>query len=244
MNKFNVLFYIILVPVVLTMSVFSFDVSSCECRIPSVCLSYTRAEAVFVGRLDKIERSRDDFQQKLTFVVKERLKGDPKNETVMYFIRNNCSTLRFVEGERYLVYFMGTNDILECDPTRRFSPDDPYYVYAKSLKEDDPIFTIHGSVTGLSENELGKTTIEISEGDTIFPQKLDEHGRFSLTVRKSSNFRVRIKVPFKAGAELWAYPVMYMPETEVGLNGTTFEYEVQFAPNACDDRELQIWKTK
>jgi hypothetical protein len=82
------------------------SVNACTCPglFTPPCVSYWRAEAVFIGTLTKVERS--GFQGVAHFNVEKTFKGNPFKERDIAFVLGSCAeAFDFLEtGGKYLIY--------------------------------------------------------------------------------------------------------------------------------------------
>src|SRR4028118_516905 len=81
--------------VILLVCLFSFSgiAAACSCNIPPPCVAYTRADAVFIGKLVKIEETKESYLALAHYEVEKIFKGEvSKNEIIKFSPAIGCGT--------------------------------------------------------------------------------------------------------------------------------------------------------
>lgn len=219
------------------------NVLACNCFTPTICLAYSRAKSVFVGKLEKIET--DEKEKIYTiiayFSVEKTFKGETgKLEKVRFRICDRNSI--FKVGERYFVYKEDAEINSPCNRTHSLGKQDSDFEYAESLSEIKPIFTISGIILRLSKDELKKTKIIIEKGKNKYKPVIDKDGNFSFKATRKGLYRVKMLLPFKAMVFVTSGNIGYDVKTSTTPIKTSLEYDLEFKSNECDYREIQVSK--
>lgn len=218
----------------------------CTCTVPSVCLQYSRADAVFVGRLKDV---RDDpsslrrlFPNKLgVFQVERVFKGEVEKEHSVTFEADYCVDRPLVPGKRYLVYLEKSYLVRQCNRTAILDENGEDFHYVSSLSRDDPIFTIRGRVEGLGVGEWNNTKIVVITKNVRHELRINKDGEFEHVVKKPGIYEIIISLPMIVEkVETTSAGLGYDVQTTQSKNRTIIRYETEFATNACDDRLIQF----
>jgi hypothetical protein len=224
-----------------------FDVAAaCSCSIPPPCVAYSHADAVFIGKLQKLvddENSMDIIYAH--FEVEKIFKGTVSKVEVIKLMQGNCGAT-FKEGEKYFVYKDNSGYIRPCNRTHKFSEtlskENEDFIYAANLTEASPVFIIGGRIELLSEEERKNAKVFVGNGKNKRELKVDNYGAFGLKVTKKGTYNVKIVLPFDAAIEVTSGDVGYDVEVDRSQNQTTILYKVEFKSNSCDDREIKFAK--
>lgn len=222
---------------------------ACNCSIPPPCVAYTRADAVFIGKLQKIvEETNNDSSINTTYAyfnVERIFKGKVEKVEVIELRQGNCGTT-FRVGEKYFVYRESPAIIRACTRTGLFLEDSPKddedFIYASSLSETNPIFNIGGEIPGLNEEEKKAAKVFIKNGEKTYQPLIDIYGTFDFKTAEKGTYNVKIVLPFEAHVEVTSGDVGYIVESIRSEGETTVSYSVKFKPNSCDNREINFSK--
>jgi hypothetical protein len=235
-------------PLILLICSFSFPiaVAASGCGPPPACVSYSRADAVFIGKLVKIEEDTKGYLLLAHFEVERTFKGAVSNVEIVRFRPMYEGGLTFKVGEKYFVYrdykngSTGLNSF--CNGTVRFYDESQDFIYAKSLSETKPSFTISGSIQLLNESVKKGTKVFIENGKNNYKPLIDKYGRFRIRTTKKGTYNVKIILPFKTvGVSLLSEPFMYDDFKVIhSENQTDILYQAEFQPNSCHDREIEF----
>lgn len=177
-----------------------FDVFGCRCEIPAVCQAYGRADSVFVGRLVRVVDDENSPVETVFahFDVEKIFKGKSGKTQIVKFVIGSCER-SFSIGEKYFVYNQGVGTLnILCNMTRPLSDATADFKYASSLSESEPIFTIKGTISGLAESELIKTTVSVENGKRKHSITIDKGGSYEFIAKEKTSYTVKISLPIKA----------------------------------------------
>lgn len=210
---------------------------ACECKNPSVCESYTRAVAVFTGKLVSIEKDNSTFipTAQARFQVVEAYKGVlSKFESVRVRL-SDCFDTHLTIGEEYFVY----EDADEsrgrvCNRTVEIGQAEGDLEFARSLSTDNPVFLITGVVVGIPKSDFSRTTVALVNDKYAKTQRPDSDGFFEFHVNKPGRWTVRIHLPYNATTFVKGI------DGENKYESRRVEYAVGFLPNGCNRKEIEV----
>ncbi len=228
------------------------NVFACVCPSLTICQTYTFAEAVFVGKVEKIEKAIDSKfdAQNVTFTVAKAYKGNLGKTEVVQFLSGNgkdCGNL-FKIGETYFVY--KEEPLRPCNRTYllKYMPRD--VEYAESLSKENPVFFINGRLDNndrgnLTADELKNTSITIEKGENQYNAEFDKYGNFKFKATETGVYRLKIMLPFEAEIRRGDGYGGLASGTKVTATSTQtyIEYDAEFKPNGCDSRWFAATKT-
>lgn len=253
-HKFSL--FTLLIGLLLSLLLFSAEsIHACQCYSNTVCQAYSQSKSVFIGKLNKLDKSDPDVTTAY-FSVEKTFKGLTEEiEQVKFKICHSFSEVPWKIGQRYFVYKEDADANHYCNRTHAVSNNDRNndLKYAESLSETNPIFTISGGINYLSEKELTLTEVWIQEGENKKRIELEKFGSFSYKTTKKGLYDVKIVLPFRAeNIQLTSsrngIGLIYaegnggfkVTKTE---NRTTVEYGLEFKPNSCEVRQVEYLKT-
>lgn len=213
---------------------------ACASDFPSPCVAYSRANAVFIGKLQKLEEVEEATLAH--FEVEKVFKGKVSKLEIIKFIIGNCGRT-FRVGEKYFVYKEHSNYDSSCNRTHPLSETSSDYMYINSLSEKNPIFTTGAVIRGLTEDEVRNVKVTIENKQRKYEPSINENGRFRLKITNTGTYTVKIEFPFKAIVEVTSGDIGYDIESFDSENKTTILYKVEFKANSCDEREINFDKT-
>jgi hypothetical protein len=221
-------------------------VALCSCSIPAPCVAYSRADAVFIGKLQKLVDDENLIDATYAYFEVEKIfKGKVGKVEVVKLIQGDCGAT-FKEGEKYFVYKDNSGYIRPCNRTHKFSEvlskENDDFIYASSLTAANPTFTISGKIELLSESEKKNVKVLIEDGKSKYEPEIDAYGAFSQKVTKKRIYDVKIMLPFDAAIEVTSGDVGYDVKVSRSENQTIISYKVEFKPNSCEDREIKFAK--
>jgi hypothetical protein len=215
--------------------------SACNPVETTICQAYSRSDAVFVGRLLKMDEVPGSSIPRIEaqFSVKRIFKGTPKPVETVRFIAGDCGTRLPAIGAEYFVYEDPKDrDWFIANRTTSLRTATEDVRYAEGLSEKKPVFTVGGWIAGLSESELKKVILSVQEGNKTRRVSIDKVGFFEFVSHKNIAYKVNVLVPYSAtftttnlGAVFQSY-------------GNLLTYTIQFRPNECDWREIEVYKDK
>ena len=222
----------------------SYNVFACLCRLPFPCTAYSRAEAVFIGKLEKVERdkSKDAYTVNAYFSVEKTFKGKTSEVENISFLIADCDR-EFKVGEKYLVYKESAENYTLCNQTGLLSWAVKDLQYINNLSETHPVFNISGYIPDSTENISQPFKISVTNGRYRPRVTIDKNGLFDFTVKRKGTYHIKIILPFrvKKGALFMkndSGQYVFPDKISAGKSSTVIEYELKFKPNDCDHREI------
>ena len=212
------------------------------------CAAYWAADAVFVGTVVSIKEparetnARTTPQALLSFSVEQPFKGVSTTEVQVATLWGTSCDQPFKIGKRYLVYAhkssSGRLENWSCDRTAEFEHAGEDLDYIRGLSGSRPAQSIMGKVAEQRYAPLPGIKVSVEGGGKTHRATTDEEGRYRIEVGKAGPYRVRLIVPYSAGAMSYRTGVQTTPTEQ----RTTVEYTVQLGKGQCDYRELDIYK--
>lgn len=205
-----------------------------------VCASWTQADAVFLGKVIKIEDAEKSENlgkgmRKIRFQVQENFKG-ADNPTFTLFQSEWITSCHpdFKKGETWVVF--ARNDIV----VKSFTPFRGFSVAPKETSAD--LEALRNIVAGKSQSHIvgqfvsksGKYSydpieIAVTGGGMNITAKTDAEGRFDFPV-PYGNYRIELKLPYKARIK-WDENLLGTSLAE-GVP-TVFKYDVRLNDGDC-----------
>jgi hypothetical protein len=224
------------------------NVIACECNLPQICVAYSRAKKVFIGKLVKVEENELLSRNivKVHFSVEKTYKGETQKVEIVTFKNSDCLIIKFKEGEKYFVYAENANFNTYCNRTTYLSSAKKEIEHVNSLAKNKPIFNIKGVIARgdtISDDELRKIEIFVTIRNKKNKVILNEGGMFNYTVTKKGLYKINILVPFDSRiTTMNDLPVFGDVRVITTSDSTLISYNLEFKPNECDFREIQIIK--
>ena len=215
------------------------DAIACSCKIPPPCIAYSHAAAVFTGKLQRLVSDKEIIYAH--FEVERVFKGTVKNIEAVGFLSGGCEKSLQVGG-KYFVYKEDANYPGMCNRTHLLWEKDSDFIYASGLSEKNPVFTISGTIDGLSESETKEAQVFIEESKNRYEALIDKDGSFTFKAAKKGTYYVKILLPFDAAAQVTSGNLIYNVKQTRSENRTIIEYETDFKSNGCDSREIEFNK--
>lgn len=213
-------------------------VFGCNPAVPTICQAYNRAEAVFIGTLQKVEEVREPDKPWMIdahFLVVRTFKGPTKKIEVVRFGAGDCDPEIKKIGGDYFVYkeppsYQIANRTHEVS---RFMQD---LEYAETRAKQPPTISIQGFIDDLTETQLAKTSVVITAPDgRSHILSLGNRGTYSFAAGQAGEYTVRISLPSKV---LWHSVILntYSPAVESDV----VDYKIQLRPGECDFRTIKF----
>jgi hypothetical protein len=221
-----------LVPLIMLLTVANSVLASCPTITPGPpCLEFSRADAVFIGVVNRAVREPDNSpnafgpysRSTIYFAIEEAFKGVAGTALVLEL--DHCGHF-FKENERYLVYAHRNPNNKQLDVrvgntrTRPVAEAKEDLDYIRGLSSAEPGSRVFGKITrhtrNIKENEIDvdplqniRVTLEgNNERKEVFS---DSEGRYEFKRVSAGSYRLR--------AELPAYLGFYAPEESLKLTG-------------------------
>jgi hypothetical protein len=237
MNRTVVLFGILFFVYASTINAFA-----CNPAVPAICEAYSRAKSVFIGTLTKVEKIKDSDLSEVYahFSVKKVYKGAVNKTEIVRFDTGDCGVKISEIGKEYFVYNEPYTSFASVANLTGLVKDSQSSIkYAESLSNKHPIYTISGWMTGLTPDEMKKVIVEIRDGSSSHPLKLKEYS-FNFIAKHAATYTVKITIPFDGF--IWTKIIDGGFYSLFESDGRSTEYTVQFKPNECDFRRIEIDK--
>ena len=185
---------------IITFSILPLMSLACTCEIPPPpCYEYWRTDAIFVGKISKIDRSPEKPFPEVVVSVEENFKGLDTKTAITGNFPNSCA-YDFIEGDRFLFYAnINGNDPFKfgtsfCTRTTHYdsrlvdlefldavkAKESKYWVWVTARSNGKPLAGLRAKVIG-----AGKGLEEVSDAD----------GNIKITVPKKGKYKVRIWFP-------------------------------------------------
>ena len=211
------------------------QVPACNPAVPILCQAYSRAEAVFVGKLVKVEKADTGTRQVIAhFSVKKVYKGDVAGSEVVHFGASDCDPTLSEIGKDYIVFkepYRRPPHVANLTSTVLKFPTGVEYAEARLTKE--PVFEIAGRID-LRQIGSKPVGVAVGVGSNRHTVTVDKDGFFSFTAKKNATYEIEITLPFNALTRTEILGTIYESE------GTSIRYSVTFKPNECDYREFYV----
>jgi len=229
----------------------SFGCSQTETGVPA-CAYWTRADAVFSGKVLKVENASksEDLpagSQKVRFQVLQNFKGaDNPTFSLVTTGAKTVGGLEIKKGETWIIY--ANNDIVVKSFTAfrgtKIEPKIPNdeLETLKSVVGGKTDAAISGRIVsdisnGRYEYEPVEVTVE-SKGKRLTAQT-DSDGAFNISVPSEGTYKVELKFPYRAGLE-WNEMLLGASNTEG--TPTVFKYEVRLNDGDCNYNVFEVRK--
>jgi hypothetical protein len=210
---------------------------ACNPYVPRVCEAFSRADSVFIGTLTKVE----DIPTSRTsavlahFAVERVFKGKVDKEEVIKFGSGDCDPKLTDIGEKYFVYKMGYDNIpMFGNPTAKLNESSYDLKYADSVNWLKPVYEISGRLTGYDKAVLAKAVVTVEMGSFKQVLNVDKDNSYSVTVKQAGTYEIQITLPIEKRG--W----VNHQNSSMEFYGKTVEYSVDFKPNECDYREIEM----
>lgn len=235
---------------ILLILTFSFkEILACQCDESDICDAYSKAEKVFIGKLKKVEKDEKAliYTIKAHFSIEKTYKGKTEQVEVVTFKLGDCVWLDFKEGEKYFVYSNKSNINTYCSKTKFLKLAKTDIIYANSLSEKNPIYTIKGFIPQMdikNPNLLKQIKLYLKFGATQKRIKIDKDGSFNSVVRKQGKYEILISLPFKIEVFIIRHSIDDDDHLIISNSPTSPKilYTIEFKPNQCDFSEIRIGK--
>jgi hypothetical protein len=214
-----------------------------ETGVPA-CAYFTRADAVFLGKVVKIEdapKSEDlpEGARKVRFQVQQNFKGADNPTFTLVTSAKTDGGLAIKSGQVWIIY--AGNDIV----VKSFSVFRGVKIEPKIASEE--LETLKNVAAGKTETSIsgrlssdpqtgryGLETVEITvegKGGKRLTARTDADGAFNLPVPSDGTYKVELKFPFQAGLK-WSDDLLNTAFAEGPP--TVFKYEVRLTDGDCN----------
>jgi hypothetical protein len=241
-------------------------VHACTCRdygVPT-CSLFSRADAVFVGKIERITSAMGDQDASVQlggvgsissrgggflwvhFTLEHAFKGiSGKAVKALTYGGTSCD-LEVKEGQRWLIFAHRNDESSNlsfgaCDGNQGIEKDSPLIAELEKLSKQSGPLSIRGRVAEEQYREVKGARAVITGNGLNLETVTDDNGSYSFEVPRSGPYTVKVIVPFSAtllrlrGDDR---PIDEKPEE----TQTVFEYSATASPEACDYQFLNTFK--
>ena len=242
------------------------QVNACTCLdygVPT-CALFSRADAVFVAKIERITSALDDKDASVTlggvgsissrgggpiwvhFTIEHAFKG-VSGETVKALTYSGTSCdLGVKEGQRWLIFAHRDKETSNlsfgaCDGNGAIEKNSPLIAELEKLSKHTGPLTIRGRVTEDRYNPVKGAKAVITGNGLNLETVTDDDGSYSFEVPRPGSYKVKVIVPFSATLMRFSAddrPIDEKPEE----TQTVFEYSATASPDACDYQYLNTFK--
>lgn len=213
-------------------------VFACNPYGPRVCEAFSRADAVFIGTLTKVEDIPTSSSSAVFahFTVERVFKGKVENVELIKFGSGDCDPKLTDIGEKYFVYKMEYEHIPMFGNRTAKLNESPYDLkYAKSVSWEKPMFEISGRLSGYDKAVLAKAVVTVEMGSFKQVLSIEKDSSYSLTISQPGTYEIKIALPIEKRGSV------NHQQSFMEFNGRTVQYSVDFKPNGCDYREIEMF---
>jgi hypothetical protein len=171
-----------------------------------------------------------------TFKVKQTFKGVVGTIETVKFGTGDCDPKIDKIGGVYFVYREPyERNAHVANYTHLLTNSDDDLAFAKRVDPKHSVFRISGLLSGLSNTDLDRARVYVNDGRTKKPIRIRRNGWYEHMVKREGSYKVTIILPI-AAAMIWEQLHEYSAPAE----GKSITYEVEFRPNGCDMRQLNV----
>lgn len=210
---------------------------ACDPYGPTVCEAFSRANAVFIGTLTKLDviPTSPTAPVLAHFTVQRVFKGKVEKEEIIKFGSGDCDPKLTNVGEKYFVYKTDYEPVpMFGNRTAKLNDSAPELEYAESLSWEQPRFEISGNLSGYDKEVLDKAVVTVKAGNFKKVLNVKRDRSYSFTIRQPGIYTIKILLPVEKRG--WVKHENSFME----FNGKSIEYSVDFKPNECDHREIEM----
>jgi hypothetical protein len=242
------------------------EVHACTCLdygVPT-CSLFSRADAVFVGMIDRITSATDDKDANVQlggvgsissrgggliwvhFTIEHAFKGvSGKTVRALTYQGTSCD-LGVKEGQRWLIFAHRNNETSNlsfgaCDGNQGIEKNSPSIAELEKLSHHSGPLSIRGRVAEQKFKSV-KGAKAVMTGNGLNLQTVtDNDGSYSFEVPRAGPYTVKVIVPFSASLLRFSgddRPIDEKPEE----TQTVFEYSATASPDACDYQLFDTFK--
>jgi hypothetical protein len=242
------------------------DVNACTCLdygVPT-CALFSRADAVFVGKIERITSAMGDKDASVQlggvgsissresgliwvhFTIEHAFKGvSGKIVKALTYSGTSCD-LGVKEGQRWLIFAHRDNETSNlsfgaCDGNESIEKNSPLIAELEKLSKHTGPLSIRGRVAEDQFSEVKGAKAIITGNGVNLQTVTDDEGSYSFEVPTPGPYRVKIIVPFSATLMRFTgddRPIDEKPEE----TQTVFEYSATASPDVCDYQYLNTFK--
>lgn len=242
------------------------EVNACTCLDYGVplCALFSRADAVFVGKIERITSAMGDKDSSVQlggvgsissrnggliwvhFTIEHAFKGvSGKNVKTLTYRGTSCD-LGVKAGQRWLIFAHRDNETSNlsfgaCDGNSPIEKNSPLIAELEKLSKHTGPLSIRGRVAEEQFSGLKGAKAVITGNGLNLQTVTDDDGSYSFEVPTAGQYTLKVIVPFSASLRRFAdddRPIDEKPEE----TQTVFEYSATASPDVCDYQYLDTFK--
>jgi hypothetical protein len=242
------------------------NVNACTCLdygVPT-CTLFSRADAVFVGKIQRITSAMGDKDASVQlggvgsissrgggpiwvhFTIEHAFKG-VGGETVKALTYSGTSCdLGVKEGQRWLIFAHRDKETSNlsfgaCDGNGAIEKNSPVIAELEKLSKHTGLLSIRGRVAEQQFSSVKGARAIITGNGLNLETITDDYGSYSFEVPTPGSYRVKVIVPFSATLMRFVDDDRSIDEKPEETQ-TVFEYSATASPDACDYQYLNTFK--
>lgn len=241
------------------------EANACTCLdygVPT-CALFSRADAVFVGKIERITSamgdkdasvqlggvgsisSRDGGSIWVQFTIEHAFKGVSGKTVKALTYRGTSCDLGVKEGRRWLIFAHRDNETSTlsfgaCDGNEAIEKNSPLITELEKLSKHTRPLSIRGRVAQEQFSSVKGATAVLTGNGLNLQTVTDDDGSYSFEVPTAGTYTLKVIVPFSASLLRFddERPIDETPEE----TQTVFEYSATASPDVCDYQYLNTFK--
>ena len=242
------------------------QVNACTCLdygVPT-CSLFSRADAVFVGKIDRITSALGDNEASVQlggvgsissrgggliwvhFTLEHAYKGVSGQTVKALTYRGTSCDLNVKEGQRLLIFAHRDKETSNlnfgaCDGNQGIEKNSPLIAELEKLSKHTGPLQIRGRVAEQQYSSVKGAKAVITGNGLNLETITDDDGSYSFEVPRAGAYKVKIIVPFSASLMRFSGDDRAIDEKPEETQ-TVFEYSAIASPDACDYQFLNTFK--
>jgi hypothetical protein len=242
------------------------EVNACTCLdygVPT-CTLFSRADAVFVGKIERITSARGDKNASVQlggvaslssrgagliwvqFTIEHAFKGVSGKTVKTLTYRGTSCDLSVKEGQQWLIFAHRDKETSSlsfgaCDGNQDIEKNSPLIAELEQLSKHTGPLSIRGRVAEEQFSSVKGAKVVIAGNGLDLETITDDEGSYSFEVPRAGAYTVKVIVPFSARLMRFVgddRPIDEKPEE----TQTIFEYPATASPDACDYQYFNAFK--
>ena len=242
------------------------EVSACTCvdyGVP-LCTLFSRADAVFVGKIERITSAMGDKDASVQlggvasissrgagliwvhFTLEHAFKGVSGKTVKALTYRGTSCDFEIKEGQRWLIFAHRNGETSDlnfgaCDGNQGIEKESPLITELERLSKHSGPLSIRGRVAEEQFNSIKGAKAVITGNGLNLETVTDDDGSYSFEVPSAGAYKVKVIVPFSASLMRFRgdeRPIDERPEE----TQTIFEYSATASPDVCDYQFFNTFK--
>jgi hypothetical protein len=242
------------------------QVTACTCTdygVPT-CALFSRADAVFVGKIERITSALGDKDASVQlggvgsissrgggliwvhFTLEHAFKGVSGKTVKALTYRGTSCDLGVKEGQRWLIFAHRNDETSNlnfgaCDGNQGIEKDSPLIAELERLSKHTGPLSIRGRVAEQQYSSVKGAKAVITGNGLNLETVTDDDGSYSFEVPSAGAYKVKVILPFSASLMRFQgddRPIDEKPEE----TQTIFEYSATASPDVCDYQFFDTFK--